>query len=206
VSRYPFIALATATGCRRGELLALQWSDINFTTGELLVSKSLEQTKAGLRVKTTKSGKPRKIVVPATVLPVLADHQDEQAEDKRMYGPDYEDHGLVFCQPSGAYYSPDRLGARVKELMVKVGLTGISLHSLRHTNATELLHNGVPLAEVSRRLGHADQNITLAIYSHAMPADSRAAAKIWDDALGDVIEAGKTRGRRGVLQSTARKA
>jgi hypothetical protein len=52
----------------------------------------------------------------------------------------------------------------------------------------------VPLAEVSRRLGHADQNITLAIYSHAVPADSRAAAKIWDDALGDVIEVGRKAG------------
>ena len=61
----------------------------------------------------------------------------------------------------------------------------------RHTNATELLRNGVPLAEVSRRLGHADQNITLAIYNHAVPADSRAAARVWDDALGDVIQEGK---------------
>ncbi len=59
-------------------------------------------------------------------------------------------------------------------------------------NATELLRHGVPIAEVSRRLGHADQNVTLSIYSHAVPADSRAAAaKVWDDALGDVIEAGK---------------
>ena len=54
-----------------------------------------------------------------------------------------------------------------------------------------MLRNGVPVAEVSRRLGHADQNITLGIYNHAVPADSRAAAKIWDDALGDVIESGK---------------
>jgi len=98
---------------------------------------------------------------------------------------------LIFCQPNGAYYSPDRVGARVKELMVSVGLEGVSLHSLRHTNATELLRNGVPIAEVSRRLGHADQNITLSIYSHAVPADSRAAAKVWNDALGDVIQTSK---------------
>jgi len=75
--------------------------------------------------------------------------------------------------------------------MVSVGLEGVSLHSLRHTNATELLRNGVPIAEVSRRLGHADQNITLSIYSHAVPADSRAAAKVWNDALGDVIQTSK---------------
>ncbi len=98
---------------------------------------------------------------------------------------------MIFCQPNGAYYSPDRVGARVKELMKAVGLEGVSLRNLRHTNATESLRNGVPLAEVSRRLGHADQNITLSIYSHAMPVDDRAAAKVWDDALGDVIESSK---------------
>jgi integrase len=191
---YPFIVLASATGCRRGELLALQWPDLNMTTGELSVSKSLEQTKAGLRVKGTKSEKPRHFVVPKSVLPVLADHRAGQDQDKGLFGPDYQNHNLIFCQPNGAYYSPDHLGARVKELMRKVGLEGVSLHSLRHTNATELLRNGVPLAEVSRRLGHADQNITLSIYRHAVPADSRAAARIWDEALGDVIEVGKKAG------------
>jgi hypothetical protein len=50
-----------------------------------------------------------------------------------------------------------------------------------------LLSKGVPLAVVSERLGHADQNITLGIYSHALPADSNAAAKVWNDAMADVI-------------------
>lgn len=56
---YPFIVLATATGCRRGELLALQWSDLDIATGLLTISKSLEQTRGGLRVKSTKSEEPR---------------------------------------------------------------------------------------------------------------------------------------------------
>ncbi len=199
--QYAFIVTASATGCRRGELLALEWTDLNRATGELSVTKSLEQTKAGLRVKTTKSGKDRKFVLPEAAVAVLDDHRAEQENDKRLFGPDYHDHNLVFCQPDGDYYSPDRMGARVKEMMQKVGLKGVSLHSLRHTFATELLHQGVPIAEVSKRLGHADQNITLAIYSHALPADSRAAAKIWDDALGDVIEAGKN---SGAVRSTAK--
>ncbi len=87
--------------------------------------------------------------------------------------------------------------------MRAVGLEDVSLPSLRHTNATESLRNGVPLAEVSRRLGHADQNITLSIYSHAMPADDRAAAKVWDDSLGDVIESSK---KREPDSTTARRA
>src|SRR6266487_2240060 len=60
-----------------------------------------------------------------------------------------------------------------------------------HTFASELLSKGVPITEVSERLGHADKNITLAIYSQAMPADSRAAAKVWNEALGDVIQASR---------------
>src|SRR4051812_21660721 len=65
--------------------------------------------------------------------------------------------------------------------------------------------HGVPIVEVSRRLGHADQNITLSIYSHAVPADSRAAAKVWDDALGDVIETAKNLRPRKWLHMVARK-
>jgi hypothetical protein len=51
----------------------------------------------------------------------------------------------------------------------------------------ECPEQGVPIAVVSQRLGHSDQNITLSIYSHALPADTKAAAKIWNDAMADVI-------------------
>ncbi|MDP8988619.1 MAG: site-specific integrase [Acidobacteriota bacterium] len=184
---YPLVVLASATGCRRGELLALEWSDLDESTSEVNVSKSLEQTKAGLRIKSTKSEEPRRFSVPEWALEVLRAHQTEQQKDSELFGRDYEDHNLVFCQPSGAYYSPDRLGARVVELMRKAGLDGVSLHSLRHSHATSLLSNGVPVAVVSERLGHRDQNITLSVYSHAVPADTKAAAKIWNDAMADVI-------------------
>ncbi len=203
---YPVIVLAAATGCRRGELLALQWTDLNDASGELNVSKSLEQTRAGgLRVKSTKSEEPRRFVVPDWALSVLADHRVAQDKDRELFGPDYEPHDLIFCQPHGAYYSPDRLGARVVELMRAAGLDGVSLHSLRHAHASELLSNGVPLPVVAARLGHRDQNITLSIYSHAMPADTRASAKVWNDAMADVIQdARKKPGAQRVLANVCR--
>ena len=178
-----------------GELLALEWSDLDEATSEISVSKSLEQTKkAGLRIKTTKSEEARRFSVPEWALEVLRSHQQEQQRDRLMFGKTYDDHNLIFCQPRGAYYSPDRLGARVVELMRKVGLQGVSLHSLRHSHASILLSNGVPVAVVSQRLGHADQNITLSIYSHALPADTLAAAKIWNDSMAGVIaDARRTR-------------
>jgi integrase len=159
---YPLSVLASATGCRRGELLALEWSDLDESTSEISVSKSLEQTKAGLRIKSTKSEQPRRFSVPEWALEVLRVHRQEQQRGRELFGLDYDDHNLVFCQPNGAYYSPDRLGARVVELMRKAGLEGVSL---RHSHASSLLRNGVPIAVVSERLGHSDQNITLSIYS-----------------------------------------
>jgi len=191
---YPLILLDLATGARRGELLALQWSDIDFESGIMNVTKSLEQTKAGLRVKSTKSGKPRRFAVPSAALDALEEHRSRQQADLEMFGAEYKDNDLVFCQPEGGYYSPDRVGARVVELMRKAGLAaGVSLHSLRHTHASELLSKGVPIATVAKRLGHASPNITLSIYAHSLEADELAAAKIWDDAMTEVIAENKRR-------------
>jgi integrase len=184
---FPFIVLAASTGCRRGELLALQWTDLDLGTGLLSISKSLEQTKAGLRVKSTKSEEPRRLGVPEWALEVLREHREKQDSDRRLFGADYINNNLIFCQPHGSYYSPDRLGARVVELMRKEGLEGFSLHSLRHSHASILLSKGVPAAVVSERLGHADQNITLSIYSHALPADTHAAAKVWNDSMAELV-------------------
>jgi integrase len=191
---YPVIMFAGASGCRRGELCALQWSDVNFETGVVTVSKSLEQTRAGgVRVKGTKGGRVRRIGLEDADLDVLRDRHAQQLEDKAAFGNDYRDHGLVFCQPNGDCYSPMQVGARVKEALVKAGLGGFRLHSLRHSHASVLLSQGTPVAVVSERLGHADQNITLGVYSHALPADHRAATKAWRNALRDVIAEDRSR-------------
>ena len=71
--------------------------------------------------------------------------------------------------------------------MKKAGIESVSLHSLRHTHASELLSSGVPIPAVAKRLGHANANVTLSIYAHALEADELAAAKIWDDAMATVI-------------------
>ena len=93
----------------------------------------------------------------------------------------------MFCRPEGSYYSPDKVGARVTELTAEVGLKGVRLHSLRHSHASELLSKGAPIPTVSKRLGYANPNITISIYSHALEVDELAAAKIWNDAMADVI-------------------
>ena len=124
----------------------------------------------GLYVKSTKGGKPRPIDVDSYVLDVLRDHQREQEEHRALYGGDYRsDLNLVFARPDGYYYSPNKLGTRIKAALRKAGLGNLSLHSLRHTHASQLLSDGTPVAVVSGRLGHANPNITYTIYAHAMP-------------------------------------
>jgi len=59
----------------------------------------------------------------------------------------------------------------------------------RHSYASQQLSRGVPITTVSETLGHANPNITLAIYSHALPSDNKAAAKLWNDAMADALEA-----------------
>ena len=76
--------------------------------------------------------------VPEWAIEVLKEHRTEQDRDRTLFGARYIDNNLIFCQPDGNYYSPDRLGARVVELIRKVGLQGVSLHSLRHSHASIL--------------------------------------------------------------------
>jgi len=86
--------------------------------------------------------------------PRMAAHREEQEQDKINFGSAYQDNNLVFCQPNGAFYSPDHVGTRTKTLLRKAGFPKFSLHSLRHSHASILLSNGTPLAVVSERLGH----------------------------------------------------
>jgi integrase len=104
---FMLVEVALASGARRGEMLALQWRDLNWTTRELTISKSLEQTSAGLRVKKPKNGKSRPCCLPQSAIVALQFQRDVQAEQCRLFAGDYKDNGLVFCQPDGKFHEPD---------------------------------------------------------------------------------------------------
>jgi len=186
---------------RRGELLSLVWSDVDFERGVVEVSKSLEETRQGLRIKSTKSGLTRRFSIPASVLKVLRQHRQEQNEQRALYGLGYANLNLVFARPDGQPYNPDKIGVRIRRVMQSAGLTGVSLHSLRHSHASELLSKGAPITAVAERLGHASPNITLGIYSHALPMDNQATAQLWDNAMGEVIESSRKEALKSGMSS-----
>ena len=178
-----FLEMATATGCRRGEVLALRWSDIR--DGAVFVDRSLSQTRDGLIFKSTKTETPRRIELPPTTLPILARHRERQDEFRRQFGPDYRsDLDLIFANPDGAPLKPDSVSGTVSRLCRVLGLPkGASLHTVRHSHACLLLEKGVDLATVSARLGHSSVRTTADIYSHAIRGKDRAAAQVWDNLM-----------------------
>jgi integrase len=177
---FAMVELALATGARRGELLALQWADLDLLSGVLTISKSLEQTASGLRVKRPKNGKTRHCQLPQSALAALRFQREQQQEHRLLFAADYRTFDLIFCEPDGNYHQPDLVSQVVIRRMRKAEVKDGSIHTLRHTHASNLLSRGVPLPAVSARLGHSDTNVTARVYSHALPADDKRAADVWD--------------------------
>jgi integrase len=181
--------LAFSTGARRGELLALTWTDVDLDGGVLTIRKSLEQTKHGLRIKEPKGRKIRRLNLPETAVQLLRELKAHQQEARRMFGFDYRsDLDLIFCHPDGNYIRPDVVTKAARRIAKKAGLAGVSLHTIRHSHGSQLLSLGVPLPTVSKRLGHANVHVTATVYSHALPEDEIAAAQIWNNAMSGTMK------------------
>ncbi len=178
------IFLAVTTGLRRGEFLALRWDAVDLDRGVLSVREALEQTKEGVRFKQPKTrGSRRTVDLPGLIVEELRRHKVEQAEQKLSLGPAYQDHDLVFPEPDGRPWAPDRFTSAFSALVCRAGMKGLRLHDLRHTHATQLLSQGVHPKIVSERLGHATVAITLDTYSHVLPGMQEEAAQKIDASL-----------------------
>jgi integrase len=174
---YPIAVTALGTGMRRGELCALRWQDVDLEGGGLRVERSLEQTRAGLRFKAPKSARSRRTISlsPAVVAELRA-HWKAQQEQRLALGlgkapPD----GLVFATWQGNPRQPNKLTIEFALAMQKAGLPHVTLHTLRHTHASQLITSGMDILTVSRRLGHGSPAITLNVYGHLLSSQDRAA-------------------------------
>ncbi len=136
---FTIVELALATGARRGELLALTWHDVDWLNSRLSINKSLEETRSGLRVKSPKNGRSRRFAVGQSAIAALRFLQAQQAEHRRLCGAGYQEFDLVLCQPNGEYLHPDLVSQVICRRMKKAGIRDASLHTLRHTHASNLL-------------------------------------------------------------------
>jgi integrase len=174
----PLVMVALATGMRRGELLGLQWGDIDMDGASLRVERSVEETKAGLRLKTpkTKNGR-RTISLPGSAVEVLKAHRAAQREDRLALRLGREaPTTTVFGTPDGQLYSPDNLSRDWRRLVKSHALPPVMFHALRHTHASALIASGLDVVTISRRLGHSSPNVTLTVYAHLFEKTDLTAA------------------------------
>lgn len=183
------VLLASLCGLRRGEVAALRWRNVDLAGACLSLTHSAEQTKDGVRYKAPKSGKPRTVALPASVVEELRMHRLAQAETWLKFGRRLGDDDFVVAQADGSPVRPHSVGQNwVRFLKRHSRLPRIRFHDLRHTHATHLLASGVHPKIASERLGHSKVSITLDTYSHVLPNMQADAAALVDGAVAEAIK------------------
>lgn len=175
-----FIVAALTLGCRRGELLALTWADVDLEGGRIAVSKSLSQTKASVAVKSTKTGRSR--IVPLSLPARMAFRKQQLLSGQRL------PTDPVFTDEIGQQFTPKAATNAYGRLATKAKLSTTSLHATRHTAATGMLAGGVDAKSVASVLGHVNAYVTMTTYSHVTEGSEQNAVDVLANRLGMAAE------------------
>lgn len=180
------VTVALMVGLRRGEILALRWADVDLDDATLTVRGTLKRRVGhGLFVDTPKTAHGyRTVPLPGTCVQSLRRHRSRQAAARIRVGDLWQDNDFVFTTPLGTPMDPRNLTRRYHELTERAGLGRRRFHALRHSAATLMLANGVPLEVISRTLGHAGLSITADVYAKVTQNLLRDAADVMDRAFG----------------------
>jgi integrase len=182
----PIYALAASTGLRLGELLGLSWSDVDGLAGTLSVRRSLAIAPGGgWSLAEPKSARSRRTIpLPTIARDALVQRKAAQEVDRTAAGTAWQDRDeLVFTDAIGRPMRPGGVSTAFQRAREAAGVPRVRFHDLRHSAATLMLAEGVPLAVISEWLGHAGIAITAAHYAAVVPALRREAADAMDRAL-----------------------
>ena len=163
---------------RRGELLGLQWGDIDLDAATLRVERSVEETKTGLRLKSPKTKRGRRnLKLPTEAVSVLRAHKVQQMQIRFALGMGKPDATtLVFSDVEGELLKPHTVSRAWRRVVAAKKLPSVTFHALRHTHASMLIRAGVDILTISRRLGHSKAAVTLDCYGHLIGGADDAAA------------------------------
>ncbi len=174
--------LALATGARRGEILGLQWTDIDWLHSTLTIARQVTELPDGgwtYQTPKTRAGR-RTIQIGPGVLAALRAQQHLVDLLRQLAGDRWQENNLIFPNTLGKPQNGYNLSKEFHQLSLAAHLPPIRFHDLRHTAASLMLSHGIPLIEVSHTLGHSLPSITLDIYAHYIPQDQTASAALMD--------------------------
>ena len=159
---------------RRGEIVGLKWSDLNIAHARLSVSRTLQNV-GGRPVEfgvKTRTGR-RTVELDNTTAQLLLRWRRRLAHDRLPADAD----DWMFCNTAGRLLNPESISQLFARIVRRGDLPAIRFHDLRHTHASLLVADGVPIKVVSERLGHAHPSFTMHTYQHLLPGMSAAAAE-----------------------------
>jgi integrase len=177
-----FFVTALTSGLREGELQALRWKDVSLERRRLRVTATLTAVRNGAPVfgepKTQHSR--RTVWLSEMAAEALERHRSAQEDQRRIAGPAWVEHNLVFPNERGLPLWRSQIRTHWLRLLEKAGLPPMRVHDLRHSAASLLLAEGVPVKVVSEMLGHSDVSTTLRIYAHVVEGAQEQATSAID--------------------------
>lgn len=179
------ITLTLFTGVRLGELMGLEWSDIDFTNGIVSINKSSQYlADKGVFTKTPKTESSiREVAIPTFVISLLEEYKLWYEEQKSLYGELWTNSNRLFVQADGKPMHLDTISKWFVKFVGNIGLPVINFHGLRHTNATLLISQNIDIAVVAARLGHAQVTTTLNFYVHPVISHNKVAGNVLQNLL-----------------------
>jgi integrase len=172
------------TGLRRGELVALRWSDLDLTRHRMAVNQAVTVVDGVELVSAPKTRRSRRVVdLDAETVEALQRHRSRQREQYLALGVTARASDRVFTGDLGEPLRPNSVGQAFHRLVRAADVAPIRLHDLRHTHASHLLLAGVNVKVVSERLGHASPAFTMTVYQHVLPGMQADAARAFSDAV-----------------------
>jgi integrase len=180
----PLWTLALASGMRRGELLALRWADVDLDTGVIAVERSVTQIGLQRTYSTPKNHERRKLNIDPRTVAALRAWRKVQLGERLEWGQAYQGaEDLIFTWEDGRPVRPDYVTTAFVNSQAGAGVPRLKLHEARHTHATVLLRDGVPVHIVAKRLGHKDASVTLKFYADVIPDDDTRAVDVFTRAV-----------------------
>ena len=171
------IILTIFTGVRLGELMGLEWNDINFKDGIVSINRSSQYlADKGVFTKVPKTESSiRDVAIPDFVVSLLEEYKCWYDEQKYQYGELWIDSNRLFVQADGKPMHPSTISKLFEKFVAQIGLPVINFHGLRHTNATLLIAQNIDVSVVAARLGHAQITTTYNFYVHPIISHNKTA-------------------------------